>query len=107
MSTDFCNSFVDDYDCRSDANFPTVRTMQLIYCPVGHQEHDVSVRLNSSLEAPRTGNRIVVTVDPRSLLQLAFATCPAEHEASFDDIGENQDGLGISRKSFDGWMSFI
>ena len=91
----FGKAFVDDHDRRTRANLPSLGFVQIIDGRFVHQEYRIAVGLRAGLQAPGAGNRVVVIDHFRALFQHALAVTAAEHQAGFDDVGENEDSPGL------------
>ena len=68
-------------------------TMDIFNRFIAHQKYYISIGLSARLQAPRSGERVVIPIDLGSLFQYALAVSAAKDKPGFNDIRKYENGL--------------
>jgi hypothetical protein len=88
-------AFVEDGEAGSTAQFPSTTLVQALHGFVVHEEEGVAVFLKTGLETVGGGDASVVTSGLAALVEGSVTSGGADDEASFDDVGKDEDPLRI------------
>src|SRR4029453_3033435 len=87
-------------DARADADFETLRIVQLLERLRVHEEHRIAILLAARLQAERSTRRLVIASRGPALQQGAFSILPADPEAGLRDLREDQNGMRLRPEFF-------